>query len=648
VIGRAVDLNRHMFTVIGVTPAAFRGSMGGLTADFWAPVTMHREVANFGSLEHRNDRWMHTQARLQPGVRIARAQAAVDTRAAQLGESYPGNRGVGLAVLPFYQAPYGGQALFLPALRVLLAMAVVVLLIVAANVANLLLARATARQRETAIRLAMGAARGRLVRQWLVESTLLALAGGALGVLCTISAANLFQIFMPATPLPAGYVFGLDAQTVGFVLVLTLATGLVFGTAPAFHAAGANLNDALKDCGRGGTSGGIAKRLRGALVVAEVALALLLLAGAALCLDGIRRARQIDPGFDPRHTLLAGLRIGMNGYDEPRGLVFYRQLRERLAGVAGVEEAALASWFPLGFEGGPSLGIDVEGYTPALNEQMSVPYSIVSPRYFAAMGIPLLEGRDFTDRDDAQAPGAAIVNETMAQRFWPGRNPIGRRFSMWGGRRKVEVVGVATNGKYRSLNELPQSFMYLPYQQGVWDLNLGVVVRTTGDPRAALGTVRGEVRALDPGVAVWAALPMQDYIQAAYFVIRLATTLLTGLGVLALVLAAMGLYGVMAYNVNQRTTEMGIRMVLGARPADVVRLVITQALRLVVIGLVLGLGGAWVTGNALAHFLPGVSAHDPVTIVAVAALLTVTALVASWVPARRAARVDPLQALRAE
>ena len=648
VVGRQVELNRHAFTIIGVVPSAFHGTMGGLVCDFWAPLTMHKEVANFGSLNTRGDRWLHTQARLQPGVSLARAQAAVDARAAQLAQTYPENREVGLAVLPVYRAPYGGQAMMLPALRVLFAMGLLVLLIVVANMANLLLARATARRRETAVRLAVGAARSRLVRQWLTESVLLALVGGAIGLLFALWGEGLFRMFVPQSNLPVGYNSGLDARTVGYVLLLTVATGLVFGMAPALHAARASLNEALKEGGRSGATGGMAGRLRASLVVAEVALALLLLAGAGLCLVGSRRARQIDPGFDPNHTLLAGLRIGMNGYDEPRGLVFYRQLRARLAEAPGVEEAALASWFPLGFEGGPSLWVNVEGYARAPNENMDVPYSIVSPRYFAAMRIPFRTGRDFTDQDDARAPGAVVINETMAERFWPGQNPLGRRLTMWGGQKKVEVVGVVKNGKYRSLIEPPRPFMYLPYQQGVWDLNLGVVLRAGGDPRALVGTLRREVGALDPGVALWSTLPMSDYVQASFLVSRLATTLLASLGVIALLLAAIGLYGVMAYDVNQRTTEMGVRMALGAQPGDVVRMVVLQGLRLVATGLALGLAGAWIAGNALAHFLPGVSARDPVTITAATALLVGVALLAAWLPARRAARTDPMIALRAE
>ncbi len=647
IIGREVRLNEHSFTIIGVVPAAFRGTMSGLTADFWAPVTMHREVANFGSLNHRNDRWLHTQARLRPGVTLAQAQVAIDVRAHQLAETYPENREMEIAIVPMWATPYGGQAVFLPALRVLAVVGLVILLIVAANVANLLLARATARQRETAIRLAVGAGRSHLIRQWIAESLLLAAVGGALGLLLTMWAATLFQVFMPETPLPAGYDFRLDARVLAFTTLLTVLTGLLFGLAPALHAARANLNDVLKQGGRSGSTGASSRRLRGALVIGEVALALVLLVGAGLCIRGSGQVRRVDPGFDPTHTLVAGMRIGMNGYDEARGLVFYRQLRERLAHAPGVASVGLSNWFPLGFEGGPSIGTTIEGYTPAPNEDMSIAFSIISPGYLDAMRIPLLAGRDFTDQDDGKAAPVVIINEAMARRYWPGQSPLGHKLHTWRG--TAEVVGVVKTGKYRSLNEAPEPYLYLAYQQGVWDLNLGVVLRTaSGDPRALAPVLRQELQALDPSVALWVTLPMAEYVEAAYLVNNIATTLLAALGVLALVLAAMGIYGVMAYTVGQRVPEIGVRMALGAQPGAVARMVIRDGLRLLGIGLGLGAGGAWLTGIGLAHALPGVSDHDLPAFVGVAVLLTGVAVLASWLPARRAARVNPLDALRAE
>ncbi|MBM3879369.1 MAG: ABC transporter permease [Verrucomicrobia bacterium] len=649
IVGRAVELNRHSFTIVGVVPSAFRGTMSGLMCDFWAPLVMHEQVANFGSLENRGDHWLHTQARLQPGVSRATAQTAVDTLARQLEQAYPAsNREIGVRVLPVWKAPYGGQAMLLPVLSLLLAVSFGVLLIVAANVANLLLARATGRQKEVAIRLALGAGRARLVRQLLLESLLLALLGGLVGILGASWGTQLFESFLPTTYLPIGYSFSLDLQTLSFTLALTLATGLVFGLAPAWRASAVDLHSTLKEGGR--TSGGAVPhhRLRSVLVAGEVALALMLLLGAGLCIKGFDRARQIDLGFDPSQVLVGGLRIGMNGYDEARGLVFYRNLRERLAAVPGVEVAALSGWLPLGFEGGSSMGVQVEGYDRKPNEDTSIPYSIVSPGYFDLLRIPLLAGRDFTERDDTNTARVVIVNETMAKRFWPGQSPLGRKLRYWGDQREATVVGVVKAGKYRTLNEPPRDFMYLAYQQGVWDLNLGVGLRVAGNPLAFASSLRQAIRSLDPGVEVWALLAMQDYIQAAFLAQRITATLLMALGGVALVLAAMGIYGVMAYIVSQRTHELGIRVALGARSPDLLRLVVGEGMRLAAWGMVVGLAGAVGLTRLLANFLYGVSPFDPAAYLAVAATLAGVALVACYLPARRATRVDPMVALRCE
>ena len=516
----------------------------------------------------------------------------------------------------------------------------------AANVANLLLARASGRQKEVAIRLAMGAGRGRLIRQLLTESVLLALIGGIAGAVLANWGTGIFEAFLPKTHLPIGFAFKLDGQTLGFTLALTLFTGLVFGLAPALQASRPNLNATLKEGGRTSGATSAHHRLRSAFVVAEIALALLLLVGAGLCIRGFQKARQIDTGLDPRNVLVAGLRIGMHGYTEETGKVFYRQLRERLAAVPGVKEVGLASWLPLGFEGGGSLNVDAEGYARRPNENVSVPYSIISPRYFAAMRIPLLDGRDFTDQDDEKALPVAIVNETMAKRFWAGQNPIGRKFKIWRG--TFTVVGIAKAGKYRSLNEQPQSFFYLPYQQGVWDLNLGVGLRTEGDPAAFAGALQREVHALDPRVEVWALLSMTDYVQAAFLAQRITAVLLIALGIVALVLAAMGIYGVMAHVVSQRTHEIGIRLALGARRSDVLKLIVGHGMTLGLIGVIVGLIGALAVTRLLAGFLYGVSPFDPATFGGVSLALGVVTLVACYLPARRALKVDPVVALRCE
>jgi predicted permease len=649
VVGQTVELNRQSFTVVGVVPAQFQGTMSGLQMDFWAPLSMHKQVANFGSMTERGDRWLHTQARLQSHVDRAKAQAAVNTLMRQLGETYPNvNRDIGVRVLPLWKSPYGGQGRFLPVLSILMVVSIGVLLIVAANVANLLLARATVREKEMAIRLAMGAGRLRLIRQLLIESILLALLGAAGGVLVAYWAADMLLMLIPPTHLPIGYHFNVDARTLSVSLVLGVATALLFGLAPAIQCARYALNETLKEGGRTSSASVPHHRLRAALVASEIALALLLLVSAGLCSKGFERARRLDIGFDPRNTLVAGLRVGMHGYTEEKAMVFYRLLRARLSEVPGVESVGLASWFPLGFEGGPGMGLDVDGYSKQPSEDTSVSYSIVSPGYFQSLRIPILDGRDFTEQDDVKTPCVAIINETMAKRFWAGQNPIGRKLRFWGGHKEATVVGIVKAGKYRALNEPPREFMYLSYQQGVWDLNLGVAIRVKENPKAMMPVLRREVHALDAGVEVWSSLAMTDYTKPAFLEQYIASIFLLGLGIIALGLATMGIYGMMAYAVNQRTQEFGLRIALGAQMQDVLKLVLGQSMKLTLIGIGAGLLGAAAITRLLASFLYGVSPFDPGVFAGAALILGTVALAASLLPAIRASRVPPQVALRYE
>ena len=650
VVGQVVELNRHAFTVVGVVPAAFRGTMTGLACGFWAPISMYKEVGGRAdNLAERQSRGLHNLARLQPGVSLAQACAAVATLDTQLALAYPDtNREVHHRVVPYSDVPYGAQNVLGSALRLLLAVTVGVLLIVAANVASLLLTRATGRQKEIAIRLAAGAGRARLIRQLLTESLALALLGGLGGVVLASWGVTLLGGFLPATNLPVVVSsFTLDWGTLGITLLLTLATGLAFGLVPALQASRLNLYETLKEGGR--SSGGAAAshhRLRQAFVVAQVALSLVLLVGAGLCLKGLQQARAMDLGLNPDRVLIAGLQIGMNGYTEATGKGFYRRLQQRLAATPGVQEATLASWLPLGLAGCKGHGVDAEGYQRRPGENPTYEYAIVAPRYFTTLRIPLIDGRDFTDRDDADAPRVAIINEAFAQRFWPGQNPIGRKFRAGGEER--QVVGVAKTGKYNRLSEQSWSFFYLPYQQYVPDLDLSVVVRTRGDPAAFARTLSGVVRELDPGVALWGTMRMTDHVAASLFVQRTASSLLTVLSTIALTLAAMGVYAVMAYAVSQRTQEFGVRMALGAQVGDVVRQVLRQGLVLVALGTATGIALALAVTHWLGGFLYGVSPFDPLTFVGVPLLLGAVALLACWLPARRAARVDPMEALRCE
>jgi predicted permease len=647
VVGRVVDLNRHAFTIIGVVPSEFRGSITGLSFDVWAPLSMIGEVRNQRYFDDRSARGWHNVARLGASVTVAEAQAVVTTLDVTLTATYPDtNRDIHHRVLPYSQCPWGAQAVLGPGLRLLFAMSGGVLLIVVANVANLQLARAVSRQKEIAIRLAAGASRARLIRQMLTESLVLAGLGGIGGVILASWGVNLLAAFVSSLPANAVLTYEVDGATVAFTTVVTLGTCLLFGLVPAIRASRVNLEEALKNAGRGTGAAGVHHRLRSGLVISEVALALVLLVAAGLCLKGLRAARQMDFGLNPEGVLLGGLQIGMNGYDRTTGLQYYRELRQRLADTPGVEEAALASWYPLGLAGCKGSDVRVEGYTPPLGDTITYEYAIVSPRYFAVMQIPVLAGRDFTDGDDTDAPRVAIVNEHFARRFWPDRDAIGQKFRSLGEWRTV--VGVVKTGKYNRLDESARSFYYRPYLQGVPDLDLSLSVRTHGKPEAFAPALREVVRGLDPRVDLVVTRTMAAHTQAVLFAQRMVSGLLTLLGGIALALAALGVYAVMAYAVSQRTREFGVRLALGAQRWDVLWQVVRRGLGLTLAGIVAGLGLAVAVTRLLSAFLYGVSPFDWETFLSVSLLLAVIAVLACWIPAARATRVNPVIALRAE
>lgn len=650
IVGRTIELNRQPFTIIGVMPAAFIGSSNPTRCEAWAPLSMIAEVRNQSRdfLTRRNTRGWHNLARLQPGVSLAQAQAAVATANAQLAAEYPGtNREAQHRVVPLRRIPWGAQTVMGPTLGLLLAVCLGVQLIVTANVANLMLARAAGRRKEIAVRLAAGATRGRLIRQLLTESLLAALAGGALGVLLAWQLVDSLILFLPAEIARRAQIdFPLDAWSLGLTLLLTLASGLLFGLAPALKSTRPDLVEALKESGRSTVGGAAHNRLRSSLVVVEIALALVLLVSAALCIKGLRQARRVDVGFKPDHVLIAELRIGMNGHDQETGKAFYRELRQRVAHRPEVEEAAFASWFPLGLGGCKGWGVAVEGYTRPPGEDETYEYAIISPRYFAALRIPLVSGRDFTDDDDASAAPVAIVNEHFARRFWPGQDPLGRRFRVGGQWRTI--VGLARAGKYTRVDEAARGFFYLPYQQGVPDLDLGLCVRTRGEPTAFAGTLRETIRQLDSRVDIVETVTLAAHSSMAIFPQVMAANLLAFLGGIALLLAAMGVYAVVAYTVGQRTQEFGVRMALGASPRQLLRLVLGHGFMLAAAGLASGLALAAAAARLLGGFLHGVHPFDPVIFASTSLGLAVVALLACWLPARRATRVDPMVALRAD
>lgn len=646
VIGSTLEINQRNFTIVGVAPSAFRGTMSGLSFDVWAPISMHKEVSNSGNIERRDDHWTHTQGRLRKGLSLEKAQAALDTLAAQLSAAYPdSNKSVRFRVLPLWRSPYGGQSILLPVLGTLLVVCLGVFLVVCVNVANLLLVRTLRRHKEIAVRLSLGANGWQVARHLLAESLCLSLVGGALGVLFAFWSVDLLGNFFPKTHLPLGYTLKMDAPVLGLVLLLTLGAGLLLSLLPIWQASRLHIQDALKDSSRGSTGGPKHHRIRTLLVASETALALTLLVGAGLCAKGFQKARETDMGLDPKGLLIAGFRVGMNGYDEARGIQFYAKLQEKLSSMPGVKNAALASWYPMGFEGCASGTLKVNGYLPAPGEYTGVLTSIISPGYFQTIKTPLLEGRDFTDADDFRAQPVVIINEALAQKYWPGQRALGQSLRIHG--RDRRVVGIVKTGKYRSLSEQATPFLFFPYRQGAWDLNLGVVLSgESQDPLALVPALREAVRSIDPHVEIWALLRMTDYVSAAFVAQGMATAILGSLGLVSLVLASLGVYGVMAFIVSQRTQEFGIRIALGADRSNVLGLVLKQGLRMSLLGIAAGLLLSALLSRFLANFLLGVSPFDLGIFIAIPLLLVLVSLVSCYLPAWRATRINPLTALR--
>jgi predicted permease len=651
IVGTQVELNRHSFTIVGVLPLEFHGFNGGLRVDFWAPLSMHNEILNYGSFESRTFRWITPIARLRSGIKLEQAQAAVSVFSKQLAGSYPTtNKEVEFKVVPLSKSPLGGQGQLSPILRILFAVSAGVLVIVIVNVANLLLARNTGRTTELAIRVAIGAGRLRLIRQLLTECVVLASAGGVLGVLFAFRAVTLFSFFAPKTNLHFDYDFHIDSPALGFTALLILCTTIIFGLAPALQSSGTDLQTSLREAGRGSGSSFGRERFRKFLIVTEVALALLLLIGAGLSIQGFERARKIDLGFDPSHLLYADLTLVPNRYSAERGKIFDRELRDRLAALPGVQDAGLASVLPLGFGHIFAAPLQVDGYSSTASDDRLASFLMISPGYFGTLRIPILQGRDFTDQDDLSKPNVAIINDALARRFWPGLSPIGRTFRMAVGVAPMDtftVIGTVKSGKYHALEEPSTPLLYLSYlQRPLASLFMGVLVRTRGNPELIAPLVRREIHVLDAAVEPATIETMEQHIQPAFEPARVSAMLLGMLGFAALILASLGLYGVMAYVASRRSHEIGIRMALGAEPRDILRLVIMQGMALVLAGVAIGLLAAVAMTRLLANVLYGVSATDPLTFAAVLLLLALVALLACYIPARRAMRVDPLIALR--
>lgn len=649
-VGSTLRINQTPLTIIGVAPLGFHGTHAGLDYSFWIPLTMYGQMTHTGTwiLKDRNARFFMLLARLAPGVSILQARGEVQVLANRMAEeSADSNLGVGATVLPVWQSHFGTQAVLLTPVAILMGVGSVVLLIVCANLANLLLARATARRQEFSIRLALGAKPRRLMSQLLTETLLITV----VGAICALASASwlggALRWLLPAVSHPAILAAPLDAQVFLFTAALALLVTALAGLMPAVHSSRANLNDALKQGGRSGTSGLQTHRLRGMMVISEVALAVVALVGAALFLKSFERSRAIDPGFSPDGVALAQFDFSTTGYDAKQTDSFCRRLHDRLLQLPGVTAASYDDSAPLGFDGGNWETLEVEGYVPRPNENMKIYRDLVSPGFFDSMKIPLVEGRDFDWHDDAATQRVMIVNQEFAHRFLSNRNPIGHRVHGWG--EWFTIVGIARDSKYHRVTENPQPYFYIPVRQ-IFQPEYGLTfhVRTSGSINDAIVSLRREAAAIDPAITIFDAEPMTEYISASLFGAKITADLLSLLSGIGLLLAAMGLYGVMAYSVAQRTREFGVRIAIGARQIDILMLILRESAGLALFGTIVGLILAALSTRVVASQIYSVSPLDPLTFTGVGLSLLVVAFLASYVPAHRAAKIDPMVALRYE
>ncbi|HEX4935107.1 MAG TPA: ABC transporter permease, partial [Gemmatimonadaceae bacterium] len=646
VVGKTIIVNGAAYTVVGVAPRDFRGGIPLVTPELWFPLMQlpHLEPGNEGAMTERGENSMNVLARLAPGVTMERARARMRALEDELRTDFPADyEHNGITLVPQREA--GIHPIFRSAqvglTGVVMAVVVMLLLIACVNVANLFLARAQDRWREMAVRLPIGARRSVLVRQLLTESLVFSLVAGACGILVawwTITLANRVQVPMDVDFAPD---LRLNAPVLLFSLGVTIATGFLFGLVPALQATRPALIPSLKG---EAPAGGSRSRLSRVLVVAQMALSLVLLVCAGLFLRNLRAATTVDKGFDSDGLLLASVDPSLQGYSRARSEQFYRVLVDRLRALPGVKAVGMSAYPQLGLSNSDR-GIRVPGYTPSPDEGMSINYNIAAPGYVEAMGIPLLEGRAFEVRDDSLAPPVLVVNQAFARRFFPKGSAVGRVVHTAG--RDFTVIGVVPTGKYVRLGEDPTPFMYFPQAQE-WRAEMTLHLRVDGDPLAVVPQLRAEVAALDANMPVSDVTTMTHHLGLALLPARLAGTALGVFGALGLLLAAVGMYGVMSYAVAQRTREIGIRMAIGAARGEVVRMVMRQGLSLVLVGGAIGLVLAFGVARLIRGVLYGGGAVDPLTFTVVPLVLAGVAALACWVPARRAAGVDPVLAIRTD
>jgi predicted permease len=657
IIGSTVTLNGHAFTIIGIAPASFTGIDVGIGPDVWVPMAMHSWARPTGDewFENRRGLFLSVVARLKPGVTISAAEAQMKTIASQLEHAYPDvNKERTVSLLPAEVAKSqglggpGNENMAQNVSVLLVVAAGAILLIACANVANLLLARATTRQREMAIRAALGAGRGRVVRQLLTESILLSLIGGIGGIVLAYWLGNILLSLLPALPFPIALDPQPDARVLVFAILLALLSGIIFGLAPALHTARSDLTQGLRE--RAAASGGGKSsrwNLRNLLVITQIAVSLLLLIGSALFLKAFHRAQAIDPGFRTENLVLVSIDPSLAGYDNTRGMQVSRAILEQIQRNPQVRSADLGQWVPLGF-GGQGRTVLPEGSDENTeSSRVLANMNPITPGYFETMRISFLRGRNFNEQDAAKnAAKVAIVNETMAKKFWPGQDAIGRRFRYFHGE-SFEVIGVARDMKATTLGEAPTAMVYLPLNE-LPDGGITIFAHTAGAPGPMLAETHRIVRSIDSHIPIIYEKTVAQHMAFALWPSWMGALLLGSLGLLALILASVGVYGVMAYSVSQRTRELGIRMALGAQSGEVLRLVLRQGMLLAGIGLVLGLFAAFGSTRLAGSFLYGVNPSDPLVFSGVTVVLATAAFAACYLPARRALKIDPVIALRNE
>ena len=646
IIGKTQRLNGVLYTIVGVMPEGFYGTFVGWAMQFWVPTSMEENFEGGGyKLEDRGARWIESFVRLKPSVTLSQAQQEISAVAKRLENDYPAtNRGRGVKLWPLWQTPFNNARTLLPTLEIMLVVVVFVLLIACANVGNLLLVRSFARRQEMTVRLAIGAGRGRLLRQLFTEGLILSAFGAAGGLLVAHWCRHALVLLFPARGgvamrLPGEIDWRVLALSAGVCVLATLLLGLV----PAIQTGRLDLAGALKSDSAGVVGGGGRAWVRSGLVVTQVSLSFVLLVGAGLLLQSLQRIRNTSPGFSTRNVLDTAVNLVSAGYDAPRAQSFQDELLQRVKALPGVESAAFGRMTPLSYGSYSSTLIAVDGYQPPPEEQPTVQYNEVGPGYFATIGIPLVSGREFARADDEKAALVAIVNETMAAKYWRGRNPIGERAQVKG--RWMQVIGVAKDSKYQSVREVPKPFFYVPLRQN-FARGAGLFIRTPLSPDTMAAALSREVHALDENLALFEVITLQEQLDRSTSPQMVAVTLVGVLGGLALLLAAIGLYGVMSYTVSQSTRELGLRMALGAGASNLLRLVLSRGLALTAGGVALGAAVALGLTRLLGNLLFNVSPRDPLAFGSAFGVMTIAALAACFLPAWRATRTDPARALR--